>query len=157
MGAFYAGLITAFRTPSFPTAPAQMTMLDYAPLALEPIDVLRTPAASKGWSAEELEFMMRQLRNKYHPDQIDVHDEDIQLIISGMVCPNKGGVHQSNKTYLHVKIPFKMAPGEFHWDIKCPSVFCCADTADCGKFHWAGPDFADLIYACMQPDATTPT
>ncbi len=151
LAAFCMGCITFFRKPAHINAPPELTLLNYDPLYVDfEIDVISTgPSIDKGWSSEEVRTMIRSLRKHFSKNIVasSLEGENIQLILKGIVCPNKGKAHNSNKTYLHVKIPFRMPVGEYKWDISCPSTFCCADTADCGKFHWKGPDFADLCIA----------
>ncbi len=71
----------------------------------------------------------------------------LEYILGNVVCPNKGAIHTSNKTYFHVTLPYVGEFGDgFFYAIRVHARFNCADAMDCHRYTWPGPDFTLSIY-----------
>jgi hypothetical protein len=69
---------------------------------------------------------------------IDNEDGGLKVILSNVVCPNKGRAHANNKCYLHIKTNIMI-------HFSAPSRFVCGD-ASCKGYWWPGPNFSTRIY-----------
>jgi hypothetical protein len=111
-----------------------------------------------GWSWEETNVFVDKLYQwtiKTHPG-IKIHErrvnnnQNIEFIVSNVVCKNKGSPHKSNKTYLHAKLPPKppeqLAHLGFEWTLIASVYFVCTDVDCKSSNRWYGGDVSLSLF-----------
>jgi hypothetical protein len=112
-----------------------------------------------GWTPEELQEMrfsvlqelsyygykaVSDIKIKYKPEE---DWANLSVAVKDVCCMNKGKIHQSNGTYLHIKLVPKPPFHGFLVQEQAPGEFFCADLQDCPRVSWnAHLDFGEALY-----------